>query len=104
MSSTNVSSADRDEAYLVGEMGIQALLAGESDKMITLVRQTEPAYHCTTGLADLDKVANVQRLLPDEYLNDDKTMITPAFYEYALPLIGGPLASYEPLKLTRIHA
>jgi ATP-dependent phosphofructokinase / diphosphate-dependent phosphofructokinase len=104
MSSTNVSSVDRDEAYLVGEMGVQALLAGESDKMITLVRQTEPTYHCTTGLADLDKIANVQRLLPDEYLTDDKTMITQAFYEYALPLIGGPLASYEPLQRTRIHA
>jgi 6-phosphofructokinase 1 len=103
MSSTNVSSVDRDEAYLVGKMGVQALLAGESDKMITLLRQTEPTYHCTTGVADLDKVANVQRLLPDNFLNAEKTMVTQAFYDYALPLIGEPLAGSAKLEMTRIR-
>jgi ATP-dependent phosphofructokinase / diphosphate-dependent phosphofructokinase len=103
MSSTNVSSVDRDEAYLVGKMGVQALLAGESDKMITLLRQTEPTYHCTTGVADLDKVANVQRLLPDNFLNAEKTMVTQAFYDYALPLIGEPITGYAKLEMTRIR-
>jgi 6-phosphofructokinase 1 len=69
MASFSVSITDRDEAYLVGKMGTKALLDGESDKMITLVRHNEPAYHCTTGLVELAQVANVQRLLPDEYLN-----------------------------------
>lgn len=103
MSSTNVSITDRDEAYLVGKVGVQALLDGESDKMITLLRQTEPTYHCTTGVADLDKVANVQRLLPDNFLNVEKTMVTQAFYDYALPLIGEPLADYAQLEMTRIR-
>jgi ATP-dependent phosphofructokinase / diphosphate-dependent phosphofructokinase len=102
MSSTSISAPDRDEAYLVGKSGLQALLAGESDKMITLLRQTEPDYHCTTGLADLDKVANVQRLMPDEFLNAEKTMVTQAFYDYALPLIGEPLVDYAQLEMTRI--
>jgi 6-phosphofructokinase len=102
MSSASISTPDRDEAYLVGKSGLQALLAGESDKMITLLRQLEPDYHCTTGLADLDKVANVQRLLPDEFLNAEKTMVTQAFYDYALPLIGEPLVDYARLELTRI--
>lgn len=103
MSSTNISITDRDEAYLVGKVGVQALLDGESDKMITLLRQTEPTYHCTTGVADLAKVANVQRLLPDNFLNVEKTMVTQAFYDYALPLIGGPLADYAQLEMTRIR-
>ena len=102
MASTSISVTDRDEAYLVGEHGVQALLAGESDKMVTLVRQTEPAYHCTAGLIDLALVANVQRLLPDNYLTADKTMVTQAFYDYALPLIGEPVIPYMPLELTRI--
>lgn len=101
MSSAHVSVTDRDEAYLVGKMGVHALLEGESDKMVTLVRQDEPTYHCTTGLAELDKVANVQRLLPDSYLNENKTMVTPAFYDYALPLIGGPLTQYTRLDITQ---
>ncbi|GHO86181.1 6-phosphofructokinase [Dictyobacter formicarum] len=104
MSSTSISVPDRNEAYLVGKMGVHALLAGESDKMITLVRETQAPYHCTTGLAELSQVANVQRLLPDEYLNATKTMVTEAFYDYALPLIGEPLEYHTQLQMTRIQS
>jgi hypothetical protein len=103
MSSAHISVTDRDEAYLVGQMGIHALLDGESDKMVTLIRHNEPDYHCTTGLVELDKVANVQRLLPDSYLNQDKTMVTSAFYDYAWPLIGGPLVQHPRLEITRVR-
>ncbi len=102
MASTSVSSADRAEAYLVGKMGLQALLAGESDKMITLVRHDRPAYHCTTGLVDLQLIANEQRLLPNEYLDASKTMVTQAFIKHALPLIGEPLTHYPQLATTRL--
>lgn len=103
MASTSISPTDQAEAYLVGQMGLRALLEGESDKMVTLVRHNEPDYHCTTGLADLARVANVQRLLPDEYLEESKTMVTRAFHEYALPLIGGPLTHYARLEGTRVR-
>ena len=102
MASFSVSIADRDEAYLVGKMGTKALLDGESDKMITLVRHDEPAHHCTTGLAELSQVANAQRLLPDEYLDESKTMVTQAFYDYALPLIGDPIPDHAKLEKIRI--
>ena len=103
MASFSVSIADRDEAYLVGKMGTKALLDGESDKMITIVRHDQPAYHCTTGLAELSQVANVQRLLPDEYLDESKTMVTQAFYDYALPLIGDPIPDHARLEKIRIQ-
>jgi len=102
MSSTHVSSVDRDEAYLVGQMGTQALLTGESDKMVTLVRHTEPKYHCITGLAELAQVANQQFLMPQHYMNDSKTMVTQAFYDYALPLIGEPLNQYPTMEKVRV--
>src|SRR5437764_9410757 len=102
MASNAISKTDRDEAYLVGKMGTEALLQGEHDKMVTLLRNSEPAYHCTTGLAELSAVANVQRLLPDEYLDASKTMVTRAFYAYALPLIGAPFPEYPVLEKIRI--
>ncbi|HLX55994.1 MAG TPA: 6-phosphofructokinase, partial [Ktedonobacteraceae bacterium] len=102
MSSNSVSITDRDEAYLVGKMGIRALLEGEHDKMVTLIRLTEPAYHCSTGLVALDEVANTQRLMPDDYLDSSKTMVTQAFYDYALPLIGAPLPVHAKLEQIRI--
>lgn len=100
MASSCVSPVDREEAYLVGQAGTQAALAGETDCMVTLQRLDEPVYRCTTGLAALNKVANVQRLLPANFLDESGTMITPAFVDYALPLIGEPLPAYPRLKRT----
>ena len=101
MASNSISRIDRDEAYLVGQMGVRALLEGESDKMVTLTRHTEPAYSCSTGLVELAKVANAQKLMPAAYLDESKTMVTQAFYDYALPLIGEPLPQHA--KMTRIR-
>ncbi len=103
MASNSISGTDRDEAYLVGQMGVRALLEGESDKMVTLIRHMDPNYHCTTGLVELASVANEQRLMPDEYLDADKTMVTQAFYDYALPLLGDPLSHYVQLEKIRIE-
>jgi ATP-dependent phosphofructokinase / diphosphate-dependent phosphofructokinase len=102
MASFCVSEADRNEAYLVGQAGVRAILDDESDKMVTLERQDEPEYHCTTGLAQLTEIANVQRLVPTSYLDASHTMVTQAFINYALPLIGGPLPAYPKLDDTRI--
>ena len=102
MASNSISSSDHDEAYMVGKMGVQALLNGESDKMVTLQRHDQPTYSCTTGLAELEQVANKQRLMPDEYLDVSKTMVTQAFFEYALPLIGDPLPEPARLKLVKV--
>jgi len=102
MASTCISATDQQEAYLVGQMGTQAALNGESDKMVTLVRHDQPTYHCTTDLVDLTEIANVQRLLPVEYMDESKTMVTQSFYEYALPLIGEPLPHYKRLETTRL--
>ncbi len=102
MSSTSISSVDRNEGYLVGQVGTQALLAGESDKMVTLVRHNDPQYHCTTDLVELTPVANQQRFMPADYMNDTKTMVTQAFHDYAFPLLGGPLNHYPAIERVRV--
>jgi 6-phosphofructokinase 1 len=98
MSSVAVSSVDRNEAYLAGQMAVRCALRGASDQMVTLVRQPGPGYACETGLADLEAIANAQRLLPDEFLDAAGTGVTQAFYDYALPLIGEPLPKHVRLK------
>jgi len=103
MASSCISRSDQQEAYLVGQMGVQALQDGENDKMVTLIRRAEQGYTCTTGLVELEKVANVQHLLPEHYLDDSETMVTPAFYDYALPLLGDPLPHYAALEKTRVR-
>jgi 6-phosphofructokinase 1 len=98
MSSACVSSTDRDEAYACGRAAVRAAEAGVTDKMVTLVRVPGPAYACSTGLTDLEQVANAQRLLPAAFLDAAGTGVTPAFRDYALPLVGDPLPRHGRLR------
>jgi len=84
------SKTDVDEAYLAGQAAVAAALDGESGKMITLLRNDDSdRYVCTTGLADLQDVANGEKMLPPEFIDANGTGITEAFRQYALPLIQG---------------
>jgi len=88
------SPVDVQEALLVGEAAVRQAVAGVSDRMVTLERDAGEPYRCTTGLVELAKVANVEKLLPDEYLSPAGNDVTDAFIAYARPLIGGPLPPY----------
>src|SRR2546423_10101253 len=103
MSASCISRTVQVEAILVGMGAILALLQGESDKMVALVRHTEPAYYCSTGLVELAKIANAQQLMPAHYLNKNKTMVTQAFFDYALPLIGPSLPDHAKLEKTKVQ-
>ncbi len=83
------SLTDVNEAYMCGQMAVKAALDGENGKMITLVRQDEPQYKCTTGLAELRDVANGEKKLPPEYINDTGNHITDAMRDYVRPLVRG---------------
>ncbi|HEY7358470.1 MAG TPA: 6-phosphofructokinase [Ktedonobacterales bacterium] len=102
MSSVAVSRVDRDEAAMVGQMAVRCALEGVSNKMVTLARQPGPGYNSETGLADLEAIANAQKLLPDDFLDAAGTGVTQAFYDYALPLIGEALPRHVRLNRTLI--
>ncbi|HEX6798253.1 MAG TPA: diphosphate--fructose-6-phosphate 1-phosphotransferase [Ktedonobacterales bacterium] len=96
MSSACVSGSDRAEAELVGAAAVRALVAGESDQMVTLIREPGPVYACATGLAPLARIANRLRPFPTEFMTSDGTGVSAAFRDYALPLVGA-LAEYPRL-------
>jgi ATP-dependent phosphofructokinase / diphosphate-dependent phosphofructokinase len=102
MSMPNASSVDLQEAYLVGQMAVRHAGEGLSGQMVTLVREPGAVYKCTTGLAALKDVANAERPMPDEFINAAGNHVTQAFFDYALPLVGGPLPQYARLKLQRV--
>ena len=83
------SLTDVNEAYMCGQMAVIAALAGENGKMVTLVRQSGSVYKCTTGLAELSEVANGEKKVPPEYINDKDNNITDAMRDYVRPLVQG---------------
>jgi 6-phosphofructokinase len=88
MSSLCTSPIDLAEADEVGKEAVRRAVQGESDRMITLIRDEDEPYRSHTDVAPLSEVANRQRLLPDGFLAEDGTAITEAFRQYALPLLG----------------
>jgi 6-phosphofructokinase 1 len=83
------SKTDVDEAFLVGQAAVRAAIAGESDKMVTLVRGDAEHYTVETGLASLSEVANGTKKLPREWINEDLVSMNFQFLRYAQPLIQG---------------
>jgi len=83
------SAADNDEAYLAGQAAVKAAIAGETDKMVTLVRGDTDHYTCETGLAALSEIANGIKKLPPEWINEDGISMNFQFLRYAQPLIQG---------------
>jgi ATP-dependent phosphofructokinase / diphosphate-dependent phosphofructokinase len=51
---------------------------------------------------DFQHVVNQQRVLSEEYLDAEKSMVMQAFYNYALPLLDDPLPTYATLKLVKM--
>ena len=97
-----VSETDRHEALRVGKEAVAQLAAGRSGLMVTLERVSEDPYTCGVGVAPLTEVANAEKLLPREFLNDDGNMVTQEFKDYALPLIDGPLPPLARLRGVRV--
>jgi len=83
------SLTDLNEAYMCGEMAVKSAMAGENGKMVTLVREKGKKYHCTTGLAELSDVANGEKKVPREYINEAGNGITQAMRDYLRPLVKG---------------
>lgn len=85
------SPVDQEEAYRAGIEGVRAAVRGATGQMISFVREPGPAYAIRYELADLSQVANHEKMIPSEYINAEGNGVTPAFLDYARPLIGGPL-------------
>jgi ATP-dependent phosphofructokinase / diphosphate-dependent phosphofructokinase len=83
------SKTDVDQAYAVGKAAVEFALAGKNAIMPTIVRTSDSPYKWTIGEAKLDKVANVERKMPKNFITKDGFGITPAAKRYLSPLIEG---------------
>ena len=83
------SKTDVDEAYLAGQMAVKYAVEGKTDYMVAFERAAGDSYHCNIKLIDLDEVANKEKKIPREWINEDGTGMNENYINYALPLIQG---------------
>ena len=90
------SETDIEEAVMAGRAAVENAAAGITDKMVAFERETvDGHYVCKTKLLPLTEVANFEKKIPIEWINDSHNGVKQEFIDYVLPLIQG-----EP-KLTK---
>ncbi len=85
------SLTDINEAFQVGYDAVLAAEDGKTGMMITLDRNGDDPYQCGTSAYDIHAIANVERAVPDEWINETGDGLNEGYEKYARPLIMGEL-------------
>jgi 6-phosphofructokinase len=90
------SKTDVDMAYAMGKAAVQFAIKGHNSIMPTVDRISNKPFMWKVGMADLSKVANVEKMMPANFITKDGFGITEACRTYMEPLIKGE--DYPPYK------
>jgi 6-phosphofructokinase 1 len=83
------SALDIEEGYLCGKQAVQLAVQGTSGVMVSISRVSDSPYKIELGTALLSEVANGEKPMPDEFIDDENLYVTERCLEYLRPLIGG---------------
>ncbi|MBP8874052.1 MAG: 6-phosphofructokinase, partial [Polaromonas sp.] len=83
------SKTDVQQAYELGQKAVELALAGKNAVMPTIDRISDAPYKYKIGVADLSKVANVEKFMPRNFITKDGFGITAKCKAYLTPLIAG---------------
>ena len=84
------SETDIEESYMAGKVAVENAVNGINGRMIGFERGIQNGkYACRTKLIPLVEVANVEKKIPREWINEEGNGVNHQFIEYALPLIQG---------------
>ncbi|MDD4570319.1 MAG: 6-phosphofructokinase [Tepidanaerobacteraceae bacterium] len=81
-----VSQVDNDTAVMVGKTGVDKIMNGVSDIMIS-IRKTDKGFE--PGAVPLSQVANHTKPFPLEWIDNKNRWVTKEAIDYMLPLIQG---------------
>ena len=90
------SKTDVEQAYAVGKAAVEFAIEGHNAVMPTIERLSSQPYKWKIGMAQLAKVANVEKMMPKNFISRDGFGITDKCREYLAPLIKGE--DYPPYK------
>ncbi len=83
------SATDVEQAYAVGQAAVEYALAGKNSVMVTIERLAGDNYSWRLGEVGLDKVANIEKKMPSDFISRDGFGITQLARTYLAPLIEG---------------
>jgi len=104
------SNSDVVQAYALGQAAVEMALEGKNSVMPAIIRISNNPYKWEIGCGELKDVANVEKMMPKNYISADGFSITDSCREYLLPLIEGEnyppyndgLPNYVVLKKSKV--
>jgi len=85
------SLTDINEAEAVGERAVEEVNKGNTGMMVTIKRISDNPYKSETDIFDIHEIANVEKKIPIEWIDNDNKQMKEEFIKYAKPLIIGEL-------------
>ena len=86
------SKIDVDEAFAVGGATVKEADEGSSGVMVVIDRVSDDPYQSTTRVFDVHRIANDEKRVPRNWINEEGDYVTEEFVDYAYPLIQGTTA------------
>ncbi len=84
------SATDIDEAFRAGEEAVKQAVGGVTGCMVAFKRETvDGKYACKMELLPLTSVANFEKKVPLEWINEERNGMRHEFIDYVQPLIQG---------------
>ena len=84
------SATDVNEAFTAGKTAVEAAVQGVTGKMVAFKRTyVDGKYTCEMELLPLASVANYEKKVPLEWINEEQNGLKHEFIDYVLPLIQG---------------
>lgn len=90
--SHSASRVDILEAYQVGGAAVKAADEGDTGRMVVIERFSDDPYQSGTAVKDVHKIANDEKLVPRNWMNEEGTYVTDEFINYVQPLIQGDVS------------
>lgn len=87
-----LSKQDQTEAIACGGTAVQALVKGESEKAVILVRNDNKAASCDPTLVPLKEITGI-KFFPSDWISADTMTLQYSMLKYALPLIRGEVVN-----------
>lgn len=92
------SSVDRDEAINTGREAVKAAINGYTGMMVGIRRVSNDPYETEFFLIPIENVMMNEKVMPDEFIHENRMDVTDAFIKYCKPLIGEDIPRYAYFK------
>lgn len=83
------SAVDLDESFEIGRYAVTTSMNGKTGVMMVFNRISNDPYVIECDYNDVSKIANLEKRIPTDWINDDHNDVKQELHDYLYPLIQG---------------